>query len=212
MGEEAAEATEAGEGATEPTEASTEDIVQPTPVSEGPLMGWTLTVRSQVNGGYVERPEQLNEYDDWKVEYHLKEIPEDTRWKLYNALKARRHQLIGQDDEAVDKGLKHYRDLIQRYSNRGRQWREEQDRLNDAKGVQLFRPLGPGSDAMASYPEATKVTEVVDKPTVSDEEGTEKEKPYSEESKPYSEESKPNESLSKEKKEDVLDGLPSVPS
>jgi hypothetical protein len=205
VGEEAAEATEAGEGATEPTEASAEDIVQPTPVSEGPLMGWTLTIRSQVNGGYVERPEQLNEYDDWKVEYHLKEIPEDTRWKLYNALKARRHQLIGQDDEAVDKGLKHYRDLIQRYSNRGRQWREEQDRLNDAKGVQLFRPLGPGSDAMASYPEATKVTEVVDKPTVSDEEGTEKEKPYSEESKP-------NESLSKEKKEDVLDGLPSVPS
>jgi hypothetical protein len=155
-------------------------------------MGWTLTVRNLVNGGYVERPEQLNEFDDWKMEYHIKEIPEETRWKLYNALKARRHQLIGQDEEQVDKGLKHYRDLIQRYSNRGRQWREEQDRLNAAKGVQLFRPLGPGSDAIASHHETTLENDRTEEP--------------------YSEESKPDESLSKEKKEEVLHGLPSVPS
>ncbi|CAG5188463.1 uncharacterized protein ALTATR162_LOCUS11962 [Alternaria atra] len=183
---------ESAEETAEETETLTEDIVEPPSTPQGPLMGWTLTVRNLVNGGYVERPEQLNEFDDWKMEYHIKEIPEETRWKLYNALKARRHQLIGQDEEQVDKGLKHYRDLIQRYSNRGRQWREEQDRLNAAKGVQLFRPLGPGSDAIASHHETTLENDRTEEP--------------------YSEESKPDESLSKEKKEEVLHGLPSVPS
>ncbi|KAI4640816.1 hypothetical protein J4E93_008409 [Alternaria ventricosa] len=203
--EEAAEEQDAVAEPAEGEEASAEETVQPTPVPKGPLMGWTLTVRSQVNGGYVDRPEQLSEYDDWKLEYHLKEIPAETRWKLYSALKARRHELIGQDEEAIDKSLKHYRDVISRYTNRGRKWREEQDKLNDAKGVQVFRPLGPGSDAkvVSSDYELTKETEGSDKTEVSQEQAAEE---------PYSEESKPDESLSKEKKEEVLDGLPSVPS
>jgi hypothetical protein len=199
------EAEEAVEGAAEGNETTAEDMLENPPASEGPLMGWTLTVRSQVNGGYVERPEQLSEYDDWKLEYHLKEIPAATRWKLYNASKMRRHQLIGQDEEAIDKGLKHYRDVIQRYSNRGRKWREEQDLLNDAKGVQLFRPLGPGSDAVASPHEAANGDQGAEKPVVPEVDTSEKEEPYSEESRS-------DESLSKEKKEEVLDGLPSVPS
>ncbi|KAI4941433.1 hypothetical protein J4E86_010466 [Alternaria arbusti] len=204
----AEEAVEEQEEIAEPAEgeeASAEDTVQPASVPKGPLMGWTLTVRSQVNGGYVDRPEQLSEYDDWKLEYHLKEIPAETRWKLYSALKARRHELIGQDEEAIDKSLKHYRDVISRYTNRGRKWREEQDKLNDVKGVQVFRPLGPGSDADIVAPghEAMKETEASDKTEISQEQAAEE---------PYSEESKPDELLSKEKKEEVLDGLPSVPS
>ncbi|KAG9196030.1 hypothetical protein G6011_01151 [Alternaria panax] len=209
--EEAAEETveetaeETVEETAEETETITEDIVEPPSTPTGPLMGWTLTVRNLVNGGYVERPEQLNEFDEWKMEYHVKEIPEETRWKLYNALKARRHQLIGQDEEAVDKGLKHYRDLIQRYSNRGRQWREEQDKLNASKGVQLFRPLGPGSNAVSSSYKFTQQNKFAGEPDVTDKQEREKEEPYSEESTP-------DESLSKEKKEEVLDGMPSVPS
>lgn len=204
----AEEAVEEQETIAEPAEgeeASAEDTVQPTSAPKEPLMGWTLTVRSQVNGGYVDRPEQLSEYDDWKLEYHLKEIPAETRLKLYTALKARRHDLIGQDEEAVDKSLKHYRDVISRYTNRGRKWREEQDKLNDAKGVQIFQPLGPGSNAkvVASDYELTKGTEGSEKIEVSQEQAVEE---------PYSDESKPNESLSKDKKEEVLDGLPSVPS
>lgn len=128
-------------------EVSAGDTSTPESASNGPLMGWTLTVRSKVNGGYVERPEKLDERDDWKIEYHIQDIPQDTRWKLYNAVKDRRQKLIGQDEEEVDKGLKHYRDLIQRYSDRGREWRKRQDEMDEGKGPQVFKPLGPGSEA-----------------------------------------------------------------
>ncbi|CAN9413890.1 unnamed protein product [Alternaria alternata] len=198
------ETAEAAEEATEDSDDVAEDMLENPAAPQGPLMGWTLTARSLVNGGYVDRPEQITEFDDWKIEYHVKEIPEEKRWKLYKSLQARRHSLIGQDEEAVDRGLKHYRDLIQRYSNRGRAWREEQDRINATKGVQLFRPLGPGSDAVASQHDIVQGNELSDNPDVVDNQAREEE--------PYSEESTPEESLSKEKKEEVLDGMPSVPS
>ena len=132
------------------TTAGSEDMPTaiPVPRSRGPLMGWTLTIRNKVNGGYVERPEKIDEGDDWKIEYHIQDIPEGTRWKLYEAVTHRRHQLVGHDNQAVDKGLQQYRELIQRYSDRGREWRKKQDKVDEAKGVQLFRPLGPGSEAM----------------------------------------------------------------
>jgi hypothetical protein len=117
--------------------------------SSGPLMGWTLTTRSKVNGGYTDRPRSFQEDDDWQLEYHIQEIPEESRWRLYHAVQARRRGLIGHEEEEVDKGLQNYRNLIQRYSNRGRKWRDEQDKLNEEMGVQLYTPMGPGSEAAA---------------------------------------------------------------
>jgi hypothetical protein len=188
------------EDTAQETATGTEDASKTTSSPEGPLMGWTLTVRSLVNAGYVERPEKLDNRDEWKIEYHMKEIPEATRWKLYNALKERRRQLIGQDDEEADKGLKHYRDLIQRFSDRGRKWRKEQDKLNDTKGVQLYRPLGPGSGsgAVGPYNEVKKENETLIGVT------TVKES--------HSEDMQASESLSQEKKEEVLESVPASPS
>lgn len=156
IAEETAEETaeEATKDGDEESVGDVEGVPEPTSISEGPLMGWTLSVRNIVNGGYVERPVDFTEQDEWKVEYHIKEIPEQTRWRLYNALKERRRQLIGLDEEETDKKLKPYRDLISRFSHRGRQWRIEQDQLNESKGVQMFRPLGPGSDAAREHDEA----------------------------------------------------------
>ncbi|KNG45094.1 mitochondrial membrane protein pet127 [Stemphylium lycopersici] len=173
----------------------------PTAASEGPLMGWTLTVRSLVNGGYVERPTNFTDDDEWKIEYHIKEIPEENRWKLYNAVRERRRQLVGQDDEEADKNLKTYRDLISRFSRRGRKWREEQDKIDQEKGVEIFRPLGPGSDAVRSDDEVTRPK------TEKDHVNDEMEKP-----EPTSEEPKLDEPLSQQKKEEILDGVPSSPS
>jgi hypothetical protein len=149
------------EEAPEPT---TKDVTSDTK-SDGPLMGWTLTVRSKVNGGYVDRPVKFNKHDDWKVEYHIQEIPTDSRWRLYNALKERRRGLIGMEEQEVDKGLQHYRDQIQRFSNRGREWRKKQDELNEELGVQIYRPMGPGSETTASdIPSPATEDEVPDLP------------------------------------------------
>ena len=158
--EPAKETTEetAQETAEETAEETTEDqdersaenmehVSKSASTSKKPLIGWTLSVRNLVNGGYVDRPTNFTDEDEWKVEYHIKEIPEQSRWKLYNALKERRRQLVGMDEQETDKKLKHYRDIISRFSRRGREWRTEQDQLTEEKGVEVFRPLGPGSDA-----------------------------------------------------------------
>ena len=118
--------------------------------SSGPLMGWTLTVRNKVNGHYLRRPEKLEPEDNWQIEYHVQEIDENSVWSLYNATKERRRQLIGLDDDEVSKGLANYRKLIQRYASRGRMWRAKQDQINEERGVQLYRPLGPGSPEYAA--------------------------------------------------------------
>ncbi len=110
----------------------------------GPLMGWTLTIRSKVNGEYVHRPEKYTEQDNWELEYHIQEIPEEIRWKLFDGVIKRRHQLLDKDRE-VEERLKLYRQFIHEYSNRGREWRLEQDKLDEAKPIQLYKPLGPGS-------------------------------------------------------------------
>jgi len=151
------------DASTQETESGTTEPSSSSPSSEGPLMGWTLTVRSKVNGGYVDRPEDLTDQDDWKIEYHIQDIPEKTRRRLYNSVKERRRQLIGLDAEEVGKGLKHYRELIQRYSDRGREWRRKQDEINEAKGVQLYKPLGPGSEvAEASAEDAGAKKEILE--------------------------------------------------
>jgi hypothetical protein len=122
-----------------------EPIPESEPEPEGPLMGWTLTIRNKVNDGYTDRPSRLTAEDEWKIEYHVQEIPEASRWRLYTAVKERRRGLVGHTEEA-DKSLKNYRDLIQRFSNRGRKWRETQDKLDEEMGIQVYKPLGPGSE------------------------------------------------------------------
>jgi hypothetical protein len=111
-----------------------------------PLIGWTLAVRSRVNGIYVERPVDLSPEDNWTVEYHIKEIDPDARWNLYKKIKEERRNNIGQSDEERSAGLERYRSIIRKYSTSGRRWREEQDEVDEQTTKQMFRPMGPGSE------------------------------------------------------------------
>jgi hypothetical protein len=142
--EETSNDAETSAPAAEETSTTTDE-----PEPSGPLMGWTLTIRNKVNDGYVAQPNKTTAEDDWKIEYYIQEIPEGSRWRLYTAVKERRRGLVSNDAEA-DKSLKNYRDLIQRFSNRGREWRETQDKLNEEMGIQVYKPMGPGSDAVTA--------------------------------------------------------------
>jgi hypothetical protein len=119
--------------------------------SKGPLMGWTLAVRHRLNGEYVERPRKLEPDDSWTIEYHVRELNETDRWNLYEKVKQSRSELIGEerDKGGMKKGLERYRGLIQKYSDRGRQWREEQDALAAEVETKVYEPLGPGSQSQA---------------------------------------------------------------
>jgi hypothetical protein len=113
---------------------------------EGPLMGWTLTIRNRVNGTYVQRPEGFTPEDEWSIEYYLKEMDAKTRWKQYRALQKRREKLIGQTKEEQSASLKSYRNMIHNYSRAGRRWREEQDEIDAKIGQKVYRPIGPGAE------------------------------------------------------------------
>jgi hypothetical protein len=129
----------------ESSEATQEFAERPALTSRGPLIGWTLAIRNRVNGHYIERPENLKPEDDWTLEYHLKEIPQQSCWPLYDKVTERRKALFGEQKEADIHRLAEYRSIIQRYSNRGRKWREEQDAIDEKIGQRVYERMGPGS-------------------------------------------------------------------
>lgn len=68
--------------------------------TQKPVFGMILTIRNQVNNDYVDRPEDLEYTDDWKIEYCMEEIPEDKVQQLYDHLKARRKRAFRRDPKA----------------------------------------------------------------------------------------------------------------
>lgn len=124
-------------------EATVKTVPEP---PKAPLMGWTLAIRNRVNGVYVPRPVQLTSEDNWTVEYHIKEISPESRWTLYSKVQEERRKLIGKEDDEENKGLESYRNVIRNFSNRGRKWRKEQDKVDEQTEKQVYRPLGPGSE------------------------------------------------------------------
>jgi len=117
----------------------------------GPLMGWTLTLRHRVNGRYVDRPETLRPNDSWTVEYHIAEMNQDDAWPQYEKVKLKRKKLIGEEVDRMESvmGLDRYRMMIRRISDRGRAWRQEQDAIAARMEQRIYQPLGPGSHAQA---------------------------------------------------------------
>jgi hypothetical protein len=126
--------------------ATTEEDGSAAEKPKGPLMGWTLTVRNKVNGSYINTPQDISKDDQWLVEYHVQEIPEGSRWRLYDMVKERRSKLMFPVNEEPEPRLKRYRESIQRISNRGRRWRDEQDKIDEELGVEVYKPMGPGSE------------------------------------------------------------------
>lgn len=120
-----------------------------------PLLAMTLTVRSRVNGNYVERPENLGPEDKWKVEYSLAEIPLPSRaWSLYEATKARRKKIfdrinLNDDDKSADEEKKNarrgdgYIEMLKELSRKGRELRNNiEEATLDKEKVVVGEPYG----------------------------------------------------------------------
>lgn len=118
-----------------------------------PLLAMTLTVRSRVNGNYVERPENLGPEDKWKIEYSLAEIPLPSRaWALYDATKARRKKIFDRinstdDDKSADEEKKSarrgdgYIELLKQLSRKGRELRNNiEEATSDKEKVVVGEP------------------------------------------------------------------------
>lgn len=113
-----------------------------------PILGFTLTIRNRVNGQYVVRPENLTPDDTWSIEYSLDEIvgTNDRDMLIYSQVKRRRASELSFEKKAEDKAFDHYRSLLAKYSEKGRDWRRKQDEIDASMGVKVYRPLGDDSE------------------------------------------------------------------
>jgi hypothetical protein len=105
--------------------------------TDKPLLGLVLTVRSKVDGEYVERPERLKKNQDWTIEYSLTEKSTPQAWREYTGAKNRRKSIYGKlnsnlDKTALDKAdpestelsyNDHYINMLKDLSEKGRKIR-----------------------------------------------------------------------------------------
>ena len=123
-----------------------DSIATSTPSSD--LLALTLTLRNKVNNAYVLRPNSLGPSDIWSVEYSIAEASPQTRaWSLYQACQARRKKHLEdeeQDEERDDDDeLDYYIRKIRECTKKGREWREEQDRIDQGRPVWVVGETGP---------------------------------------------------------------------
>ena len=167
--------TEAVDSETEPempSSATSPELTSSSRVEDNlrPLLAMTLTLHHRVNNRSVDRPTNLTASDKWAIEYNLAEIEDPTKaWSFYTATKERRRKLFdglnSRDKEAVankneegetgDKPVTKKKELpdffiqqLKRLSTKGRERREELDRLDEGKEkvlVGLPIPDGQGS-------------------------------------------------------------------
>jgi hypothetical protein len=134
--------------------------------ADKPLLGLVLTVRSKVDGEYVERPERLKKNQDWTIEYSLTEKSTPQAWREYTGAKNRRKTIYGKlnsnlDKTALDKAdpestelsyNDHYINMLKDLSEKGRKIRAGLDEkaANEPKIVVGMPYVKPGKSQTAS--------------------------------------------------------------
>jgi hypothetical protein len=121
---------------------------------EKPLLGLILTVRSKVDGEYVERPERLRKTHDWTIEYSLTEKAAPVARKEYTGAKMRRRKVYEKLDSNLDKKdpdstklsyNDHYINMLRELSEKGRNIRAGLDKKAAGQpkivvGMPYFKP------------------------------------------------------------------------
>ncbi|KAL1863781.1 hypothetical protein Plec18170_000620 [Paecilomyces lecythidis] len=110
--------------------------------SEGPeqeprdLLAMTLMVRNFVNDRPVARPVNFTANDKWTIEYELSEMKPSRTHALYDAVQKRRWKALeGRGEDETDLAANVYIRKLRDLSKQGREWREEQDKIDQEKGV-----------------------------------------------------------------------------
>ena len=91
------------------------------------LYGLILTVRNKIDGDYVIRPQHLTSKQRWVVEYAMEEIPQSRAKTLYNMVLNRRKKLLDPDKDDDTRWYHLYRGDLDKYSKKGRKFRNLMD-------------------------------------------------------------------------------------
>ncbi|KAL6875516.1 PET127-like protein [Trichoderma longibrachiatum] len=89
------------------------------------LLGMYVTIRNQVNGEYVERPNINQEGDfDWSVEYTITELPDKRARKIYSKIKQRRRKVLAPQSSDGWDWYKMFQGKLPALAKKGQQFRE----------------------------------------------------------------------------------------
>lgn len=107
-----------------------------------PVLGLILTIRNNVNGKHVQRPENLSPRDMWNVEYTMEDIPEDKAQDLYESLKKRRHRAFYKEP-GKDFWAFAFNGMLKHYTREGRAFRTKETRASEGKPTYMVGQEGP---------------------------------------------------------------------
>lgn len=96
----------------------------------GPMIGWKVRIQSTVNREHVLRPIEVKDDDDWNVKYELERLSPTTALSGYLQCRRRRKRVL--EESPVDRDRWYLRNL-RRLSERGAQWRKQQERHEAAR-------------------------------------------------------------------------------
>lgn len=140
------------------SESSPNKAAPPTATTDtnlAPLFTANILFESTVDGTVVDRPENLTDKHNWKVEYIIQERPTDAAmWARYADVKSKRKEIFEkareEDAEEGEEGKKskkvnRYREFLGSMSEQGRAFRVKVDRMEKGKvPVVVGRPVvGP---------------------------------------------------------------------
>ncbi|KAF4511104.1 hypothetical protein G6O67_002933 [Ophiocordyceps sinensis] len=116
---------------------------------EPELLGMYVTIRSKVNGQYVERPElqQTQTRFEWAVQYAITELPAPRAQKIYAEIKRRRRRALENNPESkVADWHRMFKGNLPLTTQRGvdyRRWKTEQEAGNPVYVAWDKSPLAP---------------------------------------------------------------------
>ncbi|KAF7586268.1 hypothetical protein BBP40_009181 [Aspergillus hancockii] len=100
------------------------------------LLAMTLVIKNNINGKQVERPNDLKATDKWTIEYELSELQGRQAHALYAACQKRREKaLSGRGEDETDVANNVYIRRLREISKRGREFRKQEDKLDQEKGI-----------------------------------------------------------------------------
>lgn len=150
--------TRAGEsgGVDAELEASSEESEQieaeeasddQTPTTSGrEILGMYVTIRNQVNGRHVERPDDIEHDFNWNIQYAITELPERRARRIYAAIKKRRKATLTDDPYRSKEWYKMFRGNLPIKTKQGRDYRAARRREEEGKSVYVAwdeKPLDP---------------------------------------------------------------------
>lgn len=142
-----------------PTSAAAPDealLTEPAPPARAPkrsfkppeeLMGLYVTVRSKVNGEFVNQPKDVASQFNWSVEYTVTEMTDQKAREIYPQLRNRRFQALNFENGGKDRAwMSQYRERLRGMAKAGEKYRESVEKKQQGKDVYVAwdeAPLPP---------------------------------------------------------------------